>query len=206
MDTVRLITCRLVNDLLLGRLPYARYPTPFRLADGVHAMVNGPIEINEYKSAGDGSYLHTRGFVAGPGPVGLFLLPVSLAFIAAGNAKRRQQAAAFRFEFGGQVHVTTNGFVLDDERTLAYWTTSDIASMEVVDPGQGVTMMQGQSDRGPVKWLLHTPWAQLIFAVWALREYPRHPQLVDGEWMSDLWLDYARSLGHDPELRTASIR
>jgi len=207
-DSARLLTCQIVHDVSHGVTPSVRVQTMFRMPSGTVALVNGPIRVDEFRAGGDGTYMRSSGFMFGCGGLGLALLAGSLAANAAGNARRRQLAAldaqaAFRPQFGGAVFVTNTGFILSGADGVFTWTTDEIDAMQVIDGG--VALMQGQSTRGPLTWRLMTPWAELIFALWALREHRDHPQLMDGSWLREAWLRYARDTGHDPRLQTTAL-
>lgn len=58
-----------------------------------------------------------------------------------------------------------------------------------------VLHISGNSENGPVSWLLHTQWAELVFITWALTHHPEHPQLPDSEWLPAGWVDHTRQSG-----------
>jgi len=63
---------------------------------------------------------------------------------------------------------------------------------------------QGQSEAGPISWILVSDWAELLFVTWALLFHPRHPQLLSGAWLPPGWLD--RCAAHAYRTRLASPR
>jgi len=203
MDEVRLLTCQIAADLLAGRVPALRVATTFWLPQGEVAVTNGPVRVLELRAAGDGSYVHTSGFAFGTGALGVALLAGSLMGNAAGNTRRRRQAEqdarlAFRHQFDASVFVTTAGFVFQDAQGVGRWGHGDINTMQMLGPS--AVAMQGDAIDRSVTWQLLTPWAELIFVAWALRQHPHHPQLVDGSWLMGEWLHYARMHGRDPRL------
>ena len=63
-------TVHMVHDLLNSRVPEYRVETFFPLVPGEVALAGGPIGCEAFRTAGDGSYVHSSGFVFGTG--GLF--------------------------------------------------------------------------------------------------------------------------------------
>jgi hypothetical protein len=85
------------------------------------AHVVGPVRVLELRALGDGSYMHSSGFMLGTGPLGIALLAGSLIGNVAGNASRRRQAEqnaqlAFHHQFDGTVYITDRGFVLHNHQ------------------------------------------------------------------------------------------
>ena len=199
-----------VTELAHGRPIGASIPTAFPLRPpATQAHFVGPVRVLELSTAGDGSYMHTSGFAFGGGALGVALIAGSIIGNAAGNARRRARAAAdaqlaFRYRFDVDIFVTDAGFVLGSPLGIGHWTHHDIDMMLMVGPGQ--VEMQGRGNQGPLAWQLLTPYAELLFAMWALAIHPQSPQLRDGSWFPRGWLDWARSQGRDPWLRDASIR
>lgn len=209
LESARLLTCVVTSELLEGRAVGAVTATPFALHRPARcAYVSGPIRVLELRAAGDGSYLHSSGFVVGTGPMGLALLAGSLIGNATGNALRRQRAhhdaqLAFRHQLDAIVYVTDVGFVLHNYEGVFSWHHDAIDAMQVVGPG--VALMQGQAIDRRVTWQLLSPWAELMFVTWALERHPDHAQLLDGSWFREGWLAYARSRGRDPRLVSTRI-
>ncbi|MGI8456961.1 MAG: hypothetical protein ACR2LI_02440 [Propionibacteriaceae bacterium] len=208
LDGARLLTCQIVHDIRGGRLPSVRVQTMFRLSPGTVAFVCGPCRVDELRAAGDGSYSRSSGFVFGTGGLGLALLAGSLAANAAGNARRRNRAmadaqVAFRPEFEAHLFVTNDGFVFQSHQGISGFRGVDVDAVQVIDPN--VVLVQLRSDRGALTWRLWSPWAELLFVLWALDQHPDHPQMRDGSWLHPAWLDYARSQGHDPRLRSTVL-
>lgn len=208
-DHVMLVTCRIIADIVAGRLPDTGMATYFRLSSGAVALVSGPLRVLELRANGDGRYPTTSTLVAGTGVLGLALLAGSLAGSAVRTSRARQRAQAdarveFRYQFDAQVYVTTTGFSLQHPDGVADWSWGDIQAMQLVGPHDA--LLQGGSTRGPVTWRLLTPWAELLLVLWGLAEHPSHPQLADGSWLAPGWLDRARALGWDPVLRSPELR
>ena len=63
-------TVHMVHDLLNSRVPEYRVETFFPLVPGEVALAGGPIGCEAFRTAGDGSYVHSSGFAFGTG--GLF--------------------------------------------------------------------------------------------------------------------------------------
>lgn len=89
--------------------------------------------------------------------------------------------------------MTQYGFYLHTPHVIA-WNWPAVTGMSIAGPGK--VHLTGRSSVGPVSWLLHTGWAVLIFLIWALSQYPRHPQLVTGVWLPPGWA--AHFSAHSP--------
>lgn len=68
------------------------------------------------------------------------------------------------------------------------WRAS-VTSATMARPG--AVQISGNSEHGPVSWALCSDWAELLFITRALTRHPRHPQLIDGQWLPPGWLDHA---------------
>jgi hypothetical protein len=49
-------------------------------------------------------------------------------------------------------------------------------------------------------WMLESPYAELVFALWAKARYPSHSQLVTGDWLPENCLRWATDMGHRPAI------
>jgi len=202
-DTALWTTCHIVFDTIQGRRPEYRVDTPFPLAGGEAALAAGSLVVDSFHAAGDGSYDRSSTFVWGTGLFGLALAAGTLAASAAGNASRRNRAAAdaqhaWRPLFGGTIYVATGGFHVQTMRGLSPWTWESIDLMQVV--GYNVVILQARSADGPITWRITSEWSELVFALWALRRHPGHPQLRDGSWLPANWLAWATAQGYRPHL------
>lgn len=202
-DDALLLSCHLITDIRAGRVPPQRAPTIFVLPSGVVAFTYGPCRVFELRAAGDGSYQTSGSFAFGTGTLGLALVAGSMIGNAAANSRARSQAQAnaqvvFRHQFDANLYVTNNGFIFHNQTGVHTWTSSDVTAMQVLEPNS--VIMQGQSDRGPLNWRINSPYAELIFVLWAIDRHPQHPQLLDGSWLAPGWPDHARRYGHDPRL------
>jgi hypothetical protein len=208
-DTALLWTCQAVRQIVSGERISARTPTPFALPHpSTRAHFRGPVRVFSWTTGGDGSYVHRSGFVGGTGVLGIALIAGSLTANAAGNARRRQQAEqnarpAWRHQFDADVYVTDAGFVLHDRTGLSMWPLSCLDVMQMLAPE--TVLVQGRAADGPFSWRLQTPWAELIFAMWALARHPDHTQLRDGTWLPPGWLAWAREQQRDPGVSTARV-
>ncbi|RJT89055.1 hypothetical protein D6T64_08040 [Cryobacterium melibiosiphilum] len=202
-DTALWTTCHIVFDTVNGHVPQHRIDTLFPLTDGEVAVTAGNLFVDSFHAAGDGSYNRSSTFVWGTGAFGLALAAGTLAASAAGNASRRNQAAAdaqeaWRSLFGGTLFVTTGGFYIHTRQGLFRWRWEAVDLMQVV--AFNVVIMQARSTEGPVTWRLTSEWAELVFALWALHRHPNHPQLRDGTWPPTNWLPWATEQGYRPHL------
>jgi hypothetical protein len=202
-DTALWTTCHIVSDTVRGRAPEHRIETLFPLLAGEIALAAGDLRADSFHAAGDGSYQRSTAFAFGTGLFGLALAAGTLAASASGNAARRNQAAAdaqqaWRPAFAGTIFVTTHGFVLQTMQGLHRWHWDAIELMQVA--GFNSAILQGRTDAGPVTWRLTSEWTELVFALWALRRHPSHPQLLDGSWLPANWLPWATAQGYRPHL------
>jgi len=202
-DTALWTSCHIVFDTVHGRVPEHRIDTLFPLGQGETALAAGDLFVDSFYAAGDGSYDRSTTFAFGTGVFGLAIAAGTLAASAAGNASRRSQAAAnaqqaWRPLFGGTAFVTNEGFYVQTMEGLFPWSWESIHLMQVVAFNR--VIMQAQSATGPVTWRLNSEWSELIFALWALRRHPSHPQLRDGTWLPQNWLRWATDQGYRPHL------
>lgn len=200
-----LLTCQVIHDIRNGRVPGIRTQTMFRLPQGVIAFLSGPCQVLELRAAGDGSYSTSSTLVWGTGLVGLAALGATAAVSAGNNARARQAAAqnaqvAFRPQFEANLYVTNTGWIFHTGQGVLTWQHGDVDAMHVIGPN--AVVLQGKSDRGPITWQLLSPFAELVFVLWALDQHPDHPQLMDGSWLQPGWLDHAHRMGQDTGLRS----
>ena len=191
-----------MSDTLQGRLPEHRLPTLFPLAPGEVALTAGDIVAESFRPGG-GSRPRSVPIIVGAGPVGLALAVGSLAARVAANSARHSRAAldahpAWRPDFSGTLIVTTHGFVIQTAAGLQHWLWDSVDLMQVT--GFNSAILQGRTDAGPVTWRLTSEWTELVFALWALRRHPSHPQLLDGSWLPANWLPWAAAQGYRPHL------
>lgn len=199
-DTALWNTCRVAYILeKTGETPQESVGTMFPLVAGERALAVGPLIVDEYKAAGDGSY-QTSTFVAGgTGVFGLAMLAATAGGSAIGNANRRARAAqdatlAWRPQTSGHVTVTTLGFYIHDLQGLWRWDWGSIDLLQVAGPS--TVVMQGRSTRGPLTWRLFSDWAELIFVLWAHARYRQHPQYLTGAWIPEGWARWSADQGY----------
>ncbi|MCE4026947.1 hypothetical protein LXM50_13290 [Microbacterium sp. Au-Mic1] len=199
-DTAMWHTCRIAYELESGLASTsAPIATMFPLVEGETAIAAGPLIIDEYKSAGDGSYQSSTFLAGGTGVFGLALLAATATASAAGNANRRAQAAqnaalAWRHQTSGQITVTNHGFYIQDLQGLWRWDWGSIDLLQAAGPS--TVVMQGQSTRGPLTWRLFSDWAELVFVLWAHARHRQHPQYLTGEWVQPGWVQWAAAQGY----------
>ncbi|MEO7059217.1 MAG: hypothetical protein ABI083_05845 [Lapillicoccus sp.] len=172
---------------------------PLRFDADERALAQGDFTLLSYVAAGDGSYTHNGGFFFATGAAGLALTAVAAAGRAAANSRRRAQAAAeaamqWRPTDGGQLTVTSHGFYLAARQGFYPWVYPAIDTASMMGPQQ--VQLSGQSDHGPVQWVIVSVWAELIFTLWARAVHPRHPQIVEQTWIPPGWLDRLKVAGH----------
>ncbi len=201
-------TTHIVSDLQHSRVPEYRVDTLFPLGQNEIAMTSGAVFVDAYRSAGDGSYVHSSGMVFGTGGLGVAMIAGSLIGNAAANSQRRREAeakaaAAWRPEFSGTIFVTNSGFIVQTTAGLFPWDWPSIDLMQVVDFNR--VILQGRSSSGAITWRLASEWAELLFVLWALNRHPQHPQLRDGSWLPPGWIEWATHMGYRPHLGQPQI-
>ncbi len=199
-------TCEIAADLVAGRPPrrvpdvLASFPPP---PPDSQYWASGQFQLLEYRAVGDGSYIQEEGFFFAGGPVSLAVSACVMAAQALGNSARRRAAAAAAVPrwtptYWGDIHVAPSTFTLHTSHGLSHWRYGCIEAAQMVGPGH--VHVQGVSENGPISWVLVTNWAELLFITWALREHPRHPQLLGGGWLVPDWLQRCTAHGRRPRL------
>ncbi|MGB7799086.1 MAG: hypothetical protein WBL53_22940 [Pseudonocardiaceae bacterium] len=92
------------------------------------------------------------------------------------------------------LYLSHRGFYLHTDRVLT-WGWDDITTATMAKPG--AVQIRGNSVHGPVAWALCSDWAELLFITWALTRHPRHPQLLNGQWLPPGRVDHAHT-HHQP--------
>ncbi len=194
-DTALWHTCEIAVDLAAGRAPQAlpEVLAPFPPPPGDRSFwASGVFELLDWRAVGDGTYMQNNGFFFASGPLGLALTAAATVGRAAGNHSRRRAAAdstvpRWVIVDSGLAYLAPSGFTMHTARAPLYWPYTALSSAQMVGPRS--VHFQGQSDSGPVSWILLSDWAELLFVTWALRCHPRHPQLLTGAWLPPGWLD-----------------
>ena len=199
-DTALWNTCRVAYYLeTTGQAPTVPVGTMFPLVEGEGALAVGPLVVDEYKAAGDGSYQRSSFIAGGTGVFGLAMLAATAGGSAIGNANRRARAAqdaaaAWRHQTSGHITVTTQGFYIHDLQGLWRWDWDSIDLLQVAGPS--TVVMQGRSTRGPLTWRLFSDWAELVFVLWAHARHRQHPQYLTGEWIPPGWAQWSADQGY----------
>lgn len=196
-----------INDLVdLGTFDTAEVvPTTFAPHLGADERVvgAGPVIQFDFVPGGDGSYLHQSGgggFLISSSP-GVLAAGAGFAIAGAalrgmGNARRRREAEQLAQEQWRQVdagilYVSQHGFYLHTPHGLFPWGWGAIPSAELVGPAQ--LLLSGNSESGPVHWILQSDWAELAFTFWARARHPHHPQFSGGGWVPPGWVQRAQA-------------
>ncbi|WET78707.1 hypothetical protein P3102_32435 [Amycolatopsis sp. QT-25] len=185
----------------LSRMPEVLAPFPPANADDERLWAVGQFVLSDFRALGNGSWQVSTPMVFGTGAVGLGLVAGSLigGAVAKSRARAAAQAAAVPRWMPierGAVYVSAYGFYLYTPQVFRWrWTAMTAAS--VVAPA--TVHFTGDSDNGPVSWLLQSDYAELVFVIWALNQHPQHPQLVTGGWLPQGWLQHARAHGKEPD-------
>ncbi|MDN5744484.1 MAG: hypothetical protein L0H31_05105, partial [Nocardioidaceae bacterium] len=112
---------------------------------------------------------------------------------AAGNARRRANAAhaaqpQWRQVDQGHLHISTHGFYMHTVRAaLNTWSFGSVTAAEIISPA--CMLMTGNSEHGPVQWVIHSIQAELLFTQWARQVHPRRPQLTSHAWLLAGWIE-----------------
>jgi hypothetical protein len=191
-------TIAIAQDVAAGRVPQQRVPTVFPLRQHEVAFAQGPVRVDEWRAAGDGSYSQSSTFMFGTGAVGVGLGVGTLVGSAIGNARRRSQAEwdatpMFRPVLHGTITVTSQGFHLVDGFGTHTWGWQDLTMAQMAD--RTVVNVHGASDRGPVNWMICSDWAELVFVLWATFRHPQHPQFTSTAWVPAGWPERAAQHG-----------
>lgn len=188
-------TVVIAGELDARRVPAHRTGTSFALQSGEIAFVGGPFALDEWRADGDGSYQQSSTFAFG-GPA---FVAGALIGTAIGNSRRRSNARwaatpMWRPGFAGWVVVTNRGFHLSTDHANLFWNWESISQIDVV--GRGQLVMFGESTGGPVRWMIRTGWAELVFVLWAHQQHPDHPQYRGRGWLHPAWPEWAAHMGH----------
>ncbi|MBD8467250.1 MULTISPECIES: hypothetical protein [Plantibacter] len=201
-------TCKFVSQVEARQLPDLQVDTLFALRSAEVAFARGPYSLDALRTAGNGSYSHNSTFIMGSGGLGLALGAGTLIGSAIGNSNRRAQATAdaqlaWRHDSTGQLVVTNQGFYLDTGSNLFAWDWGSVDSMEII--AFNYVQLSGTSTNGPVTWRIASPWAELVFVLWAMGRHARHPQLVQRMWIPANWSDWARAQGYPNPLLPSRV-
>lgn len=195
-------TGTIVTCLFANRYPPAEirvrtdFPPAFSVDERI--WVQGDYLLEEFGATGDGTYETSHTIVGGTGVLGLTMLAATWGASAAGNRRRREQAAQAMVPHWHQVdqgtlYVSVLGLYLRSPGGLSTWPWGAITEADIPQPG--VFVFTGVSAGGPVRLAVGSHWAELVFAAWALARHPRHPRLGDGSWWPGGWR------GGPPDLR-----
>lgn len=193
-------TCRMAYELeTTGETNPLAAATLFPLSFGESALASGELLVEEYRSAGDGSYQRSNLIAGGTGLFGAAMLAGTITGSAIGNARRRSQAAqdavqTWRFQTHGQITVTTHAYYIQDTAGLWRWGWDSIDQMQVL--AFNSVLIQGQSTHGPITWRLSSHWAELAFVCWARARHRQHPQYLSGGWVPPGWIPWATEQGY----------
>lgn len=199
-DEVLLYTCALAWELAAGgpvvSAGEVNASFPPTLGEEQPLWAAGPFTLHEWRAPGDGSWQSNQMVAFGTGAVGAGLVIGSLVggAIANSRARRAAEAAAIprwmQIDHGG-LYLSHCGFYLHTPKNVLTWGWSSVTAATMTEPA--AVHLNGNSVNGPVSWLLRSDWAELLFVTWALNRHPRHPQLVNGQWLPPDWLAHAHA-------------
>lgn len=190
-------TCDIASAVLAGtadQRPVLASPFPPHLALDERLLAQGDFDLLTFRPVGDGSYVDDRGTFFSTSRGGLALTAGIAATRAAGNRRRRAAAVAdsvprWTLDERGTLWVSTAGFYLQSVSGLFPWPWGSVHSAQLVAPAS--VNLQGDSQNGPVAWILDSDWAELVFVLWAMAVHPDHPALGHGGWLPPGWRDRA---------------
>jgi hypothetical protein len=193
-DDMLVWSCRVAADVQAGRpreqLPRLSAPFPPVFDADEQVVAIGPFQLSDYRALGDGSW-SVPGYVAVGSPG--FMVGTVVGHLLVKRRARAEAAAAAVPRWvpigHGTLFVTLHGWHMYTP-TLLSWSWAGMTAAAMVGPG--AMHLSGDSDHGPVSWVLHSDWAELVFALWALVRCPQHPQLITGEWLPPGWVERAR--------------
>ncbi|MCA0438311.1 MAG: hypothetical protein LCH98_17875 [Actinobacteria bacterium] len=170
-----------------------------QLAPDERFVAAGHFQLYDYGAVGDGTYERNSGFFFAAGPAGLALTGGVAAARAIGNASRRSRAASdaiprWKVIDQGQIWVSHLGFSMRGQQSFLVWDWPSILAVELIGPGR--LCFDGESDRGRIRWILQSDWAELAFTLWARARHPQHPQFVGRTWIPPGWAERTIARGY----------
>jgi hypothetical protein len=200
-DEALLHTCRLAAAVErredLRAVPSIVGSFPPRLGPDEQLWVCGAYAAYEHVAVGDGTYRQNSFIVGGTGPLGLALLATTFGVDVLRRKQADERARAdmqprWVESQRGDLWVGRYGFYLQSSNSqLLPWSWHAISQAEVDSPHN--VHLVGATAHGPVAWMLHSVYAELVFVLWALTCHPGHPQLQNGAWLPPGWLERARA-------------
>jgi len=186
-DRAKTLTFSVYERLINGQplQPVAPARTVIRPKHSVDEMMlaSGQFELLEFSAVGDGTYYQHTGFAVGnPLFMGAFFGAQAIA--NANNRRAAERAATPQWHVieQGILTVSDYGFYLETQASLWDWDWGSIDSLEVI--AESNSLMRGQSTKGPVTWIIHSDWAELVFVLWAAAVHPAHPQFRSASFLS----------------------
>lgn len=172
-------------------------PVPFAMRLGGYderILAHGPFQLFSWTAPGNGEYMHNTSSLIATGRGGIAMMAGFAAVRAMGNSSRRREAAALSQPRWmqidqGTVAVGNFGFYLHGPSGVHPWGWHGVYVASLTAPGQ--LSIEGMGEHGPVRWLLNSDWAELIFLLWASVCSPQHPQLSGAAWLPQEWLTKA---------------
>lgn len=173
-----------------------RTPVPFAMqnAPDETPYAHGSFRLLSFQAAGDGSYSYNGSSLLATGRGAVPMMLGFAAVRAAGNASRRKRAAAMAQSRWmvidtGTLTVSDHGFYLHTPTAIHAWNWGSIQMATLMGPGS--LQLLGQSDQGPINWILESDWAELVFLFWATVRCPDHTQLLGRTWLPEDWVTRA---------------
>ncbi|MCL2464173.1 MAG: hypothetical protein FWF28_03780 [Micrococcales bacterium] len=184
-----------VNDLLdrdgrVGHVIHWAASFPGRLGNNEEFLTQAPFQMMEFTAlewvqrGGSGGFSPVVPVVAGR-TADAYVIGSAIGTVI--GRKRQQQAETpqWRVIDAGQVIVSTSGCYFQTNSQLIPWGWGSIESGDLVGPGQFI--LNAQLDNGPVRYILVSDMAELVFTLWARARHPNHPQFTSGSWIPSDW-------------------
>ena len=194
-------TCNFVRDLTRsGRLP-PPLPVAFAMQQAQNEFVYqwGTYDRSWFRAAGTGEYRRSWLVAGGFSPLGMGLGALTLGASAALNANRKarsRQAATpmWRPFDSGTIYISTHGYYMANQYGLLPFAYDGHVSANLVQPGV-IAYDMSMADGSQQRFATSTNWAELIFATWALKHCPNHPQLQNLGWLPREFIERIRDAG-----------
>lgn len=163
--------------------------------EGELLVASGPYSQQWFGAVGDGTYTSSTYAFGGP-----LTMAATLGVSAIGNAGRRRRARyaatpKWHTLDDGVLHVSTLSMYFEGQEGWRPWTFDGIDTAQML--ARCAIEHSGRSDSGEACRLqTRSPWAELAFALWAIRRGVRHPHLPF--LFPQDWRDRAQALGIAP--------
>ncbi|WNM25017.1 hypothetical protein [Demequina capsici] len=202
-DEAALYSAHVVAQVMSGRgdeVPQGEVASfPPRIAAGERFLTQGWYRLREWTAPGNGTYAQTSGVMLATGAVGVAASAAFMAATALSNSQRRAAAAAaaaprWHEVDRGNLHVSTAGFYLASHLGVRSWPWAAVIACDPVDATR-LSVTGSTASGSQVAWVIESPWASLLFGMWAAHIHPQHPTFESGAWLPRGWESRASAAG-----------